>query len=203
MYTNTCWSLQSIFAMCILQNHKDVSNVAKIVFHLLLIAGLCRRADLEPNLVSLLVTSQILALWFISGDSIVNLFLTRTHQMAPKLLGLQASITCIHLGMLFLCIVISVSTTMLESKKKKDLCKNIATQYLPPGLGAFPYEVQLQPSWKNKGRILSNREIGNPKCVCVCWVEGEQVNSHAHTNTHAHSLPWSSEVSQPMKDTVY
>lgn len=102
----------------------------------------------------------------------------RTNQTATKLLGLQASITCIHLGMisnklvLMLVLCMSVSTTMLVSNKN-DLCKNRATQNSPPGLGAFPYEVQLQPSWKNKGRILSNREIGNPKCVCVCWAESE------------------------------
>lgn len=79
MYTNTM-VVQTIFVMCFLWNHKDVSNAAKIVFHLLLTSGLCRRVDLVPNLVSILATFQILALWFIYGDlSIVNLLVMRTH----------------------------------------------------------------------------------------------------------------------------
>lgn len=72
--------LQTIFAMCVLWNHKDVSNAAKIVFHLLLTSGLCKKVDLVPNVVSILDTFQILALWFIySVLSIVNLLLMRTH----------------------------------------------------------------------------------------------------------------------------
>jgi len=57
--------LQTISAVCIVWNHKDVSNVAKIVFHLLLTSSLRRGVDLVPNLVSILATFQILALWVI------------------------------------------------------------------------------------------------------------------------------------------
>jgi len=60
--------LQTISAVCIVWNHKDVSNVAKIVFHLLLTSICCslrRGVDLVPNLVSILATFQILALWVI------------------------------------------------------------------------------------------------------------------------------------------
>lgn len=88
---------------------------------------------------------------------------------------------------------------VLKKKKKKRFrrdCKNKATQNLPPGLGAFPYEVQLQPSWKNKGRIHSNREIGNPKCVCVCGAVGEQDNRHRHTHTHSALVLWSKPASE-------
>lgn len=37
---------------------------------------------------------------------------------------------------------------------------------LPTGPGAAPYEVQPQPSWKDKGRGLSNRMV-HSSSVCV------------------------------------
>lgn len=55
---------------------------------------------------------------------------------------------------------------------------------LPTGPGAAPYEVQPQPSWKDKGRGLSNRKV-HSSSVCVL---GSLSDNDGDGETHTHSF---------------